>query len=73
MQRPQVDIDVAQDGEKISDALINKYGLNKNDLFYSNDGKAYSNFVGMVQRGNDILISIPKHFMDMHSFKEEIY
>lgn len=70
MQRPQVDIDVAQDGEKISDALINKYGLNKNDLFYSNDGKAYSNFVGMVQRGNDILISIPKHFMDMHSFKK---
>lgn len=70
MKKPQLKIDVSQDGELISDALINKYGLRRNDLFYSNDGNVYANFVGVVQRGNEILISMPKHFMKIHDFKK---
>lgn len=66
--KTQVKIDPTQDGELIDDKLIKKYGLNKNDIFYSKEGNPYTNFVGVVHRGTDILVSLPKHFMKTSTF-----
>lgn len=68
MLETRVKIDSTQDGELIDDKLIKKYSLNKNDIFYSKEGNPYTNFVGVVHRGTDILVSLPKHFMKTSTF-----
>lgn len=69
MEQDQLKIDVAQDGQIIADDLIRRYDLQKNDIFYISSGQAYSNFVGIVQRGTRILVSIPKHFKKKSDFE----
>lgn len=70
MKITQLKIDTAQDGAPISNEFIENYGLSKNDLFYSNKNEVYSNFVGVVQRGDRVLISIPKHFKYISEFQK---
>ena len=69
---PKRSIDIIQDGQPITknkEDLIKKYGLSRRDIFYSYNNETYiSNFVGIVQRGNNILVSIPKHFKNINSF-----
>lgn len=69
MEQDQLEIDVAQDGQPINDHLIKHYNLQKNDIFYSSYGDAYINFVGVVQHGTRILISMPKHFKTISEFE----
>lgn len=69
MKPDKFKIDVIQDGQEVKDGIIKKYDLEKNDIFYSSSGIAYSNFVGMVQRGTRILVSIPKHFKSVTEFE----
>lgn len=56
---PKRSIDIIQDGQPITknkEDLIKKYGLSRRDIFYSYNNETYiSNFVGIVQRGNNIL------------------
>lgn len=69
MKPDKLKIDVIQDGQKVKNGIIKQYDLEKNDIFYSSSGVAYSNFVGMVQRGTRILVSIPKHFKSVTEFE----
>ena len=69
MTQSLLQIDVIQDGQTIPNGYIDKYNLEKRDIFYPSNGEARSNFVGIVQRDESILISIPKHFMHVSDFK----
>lgn len=69
MKPDKLKIDVIQDGQEVKNGIIKQYDLEKNDIFYSSSGVAYSNFVGMVQRGTRILVSIPKHFKSVTEFE----
>ena len=71
MTQSLLQIDVIQDGQTIPNGYIDKYNLEKRDIFYPSNGEARSNFVGIVQRDESILISIPKHFMHVSDFKTQ--
>ncbi len=62
-------IDVTQDRQPINEELISRYHLQKRDIVYLKDNKARTNFVGVVQNGPYILLSIPKHFKNINEFK----
>lgn len=67
MKLDQLKIDAVEDGQPIKDIVIKEYSLQNDDIF-SIKGTNYSNFVGIVQRGTHILISMPKHFKNMQKF-----
>lgn len=76
MLQPHRKIDVIEDGQRVSDSIVKKYGLNRRDIFYSyKEGSYISNFVGIVQRKkeNDLLVSLPKHFRHIEKFKNLDY
>lgn len=59
---PTLKFDIVQDEETIDQKLIDFYKLEPRDVFYSASGDITVKFVGIVQRGNNMLVSIPKHF-----------
>lgn len=75
MTQPQRKIDVIVDGQPVSDSIIKKYDLNKEkDISYSKNQESYvSIFVGIVQRRESILVSLPKHFKHVKDFKNSNY
>lgn len=75
MTQPQRKIDVIVDGQPVSDSIIKKYDLNKEkDISYSKNQESYvSIFVGIVQRRESILVSLPKHFKHVEDFKNSNY
>lgn len=65
------EITAVQDGNKIKPEFIKKYRLSGRDVKVKiADGKEIylSNFVGIVRRGANILVSLPKHYIELSEF-----
>lgn len=74
MMQTHPELDIIQDGQRVNDEIIEKYNLSKDDIFYSTQDETYkSNFVGVVLRGERLLVSLPKHFKEKSKFIKEDY
>lgn len=62
-----------QDSEPISEEIIQYFKLDRKDIRYSIEQDIeVCNFVGIVYRGENILISLPKHYADISSNTEDL-
>lgn len=66
-------IDAAYDSGSISDDQIRYYSLGGRDIQTGSDGSKYLNFVGVVRKGDHILVSLPKHYMKIDKFNKLKY
>ena len=55
-----------QDSERIKEETIAYCGLERRDIRYSiNQDTEVSNFVGIVYKGDKVLVSLPKHYSEL--------
>lgn len=55
-----------QDSEPIKEETIAYFGLERRDIRYSiNQDTEVSNFVGIVYKGDKVLVSLPKHYSEL--------
>lgn len=78
VNEPKIKIDVVQDGQPISERMIRFYDLKGRDYSRLNDLEESKSvlmcgFVGFVRRGDQLLVSIPKHYMRTGDFKRLSY
>lgn len=63
-----LNIVAVQEGTVIPDNLINKYQLTFADIGKNANFEQISSFCGVVRRGTSILVSFPKHYMNLDEF-----
>lgn len=60
-----------EEGVAISDNIIKKFGLSFNDIEKTFGLGKVSSFAGIVYRGDSVLVSFPKHYVDIKKFRKE--
>lgn len=65
-----LNIVAVQEGLTISDDIVYKYHLTFADIGKNDNLERISSFCGVVRRGTSILVSFPKHYMDLNEFNQ---
>ncbi|UNC19685.1 LlaJI family restriction endonuclease [Latilactobacillus sakei] len=74
VEKPKVNkFTFIQDSEPVDTDTIEYFGLERRDTRYSvNRGTEVSNFVGFIYKGNQVLVSLPKHYVNYKNSDVEL-
>lgn len=65
-----LNIVAVQEGSMIPDDIVNKYHLTFADVGKNTNLERMSSFCGVVRRETSILVSFPKHYIDLNEFNQ---
>ncbi|WP_279082468.1 LlaJI family restriction endonuclease [Lactobacillus apis] len=65
-----INIVAIQEGAVIPDNIVNKYHLTFADVDKNANFERISSFCGVVRRGTSILVSFPKHYINLDEFNQ---
>lgn len=65
-----LNIVAVQEGTVVSDNIVNKYQLTFADVDKNANFERISSFCGVVRRGTSILVSFPKHYINLDKFNK---